>query len=310
MNTSYTINSYLPENKFLTGKRHIGARICKEDCAVIDAFQNYTILAARGTGLTIGADFRKIVGMKNSTERSLSKALQTKQQIVLSVDETPWLLFAHWLPATGLLLAIRPNCLFCAIPEALAVLNRSDFTFLSTVSVQKPSSEDCKTAYDVLSDILYQISYLLPRDLSYTADRLIAHVAAFAGYCIDFEAISSFAGFRADPQTMQRIVPFLLCSFLYLRGKSGALTAENTPHKATLHCRVSLSNDTRVSKTALPEPPIFANAVGLRGCEIQNQKDSLQVTFSIPYDNQRLSAGTYSEMQRITIKLFPLDIAS
>lgn len=310
MNTAYTINSYLPETTFLEGKQHLGARICKEDCAVIDVFQNYTVLASRGVGLTVGSDFRQLIGMNNPTERSLSKLLQTKQQIVLSVGGTPWLLFAHWLPSTGLLLAIRPSCLLCAIPEALAVLNRSDFTFLSTSSDKKPSSEDCKEAYEVLSDILYQLSYLLPREFSYTADRLIAHVAAFAGYRIDFEAVSSLAGFHADPQTMQKIVPFLLCSFLYLRGKNGSLTAEKAPHKATLHCRVSLCNDARASKSTPQEFPIFANAVGLRGCEIQNQKDNLQITFSIPYGKQRLSAGTFNEMQRITISLIPVDMAS
>ena len=310
MNSTYTVSSYLPESTFLEGKQHLGARICREDCAVIDVFQNYTILASRGFDLPVGADFRQVLGMKSATKRSLSRVLQDNQQIILSANGTPWLLFTHWIPNSGLLLAIRPNCLFCAIPEALAVLNRSDFVFLSAASGKKPSSEDCKTAYEVLADILYQVSFLLPCDNSYTADRLIAHVAAFAGYCVDFETVSALAGFRADPQTMQRLVPFLLCSFLYLRGKNGSLTAEQAPHTVTLRCRVALCNHTRASKSAPQEPPIFANTVGLRGCEIQDQTDNLQITFSLPSGKQHLSASSFEGMQRITLSLFPIDIAS
>ena len=310
MKTTHTVNSYLPESAFLEGKQRLGARICREDCAVIDVLQNYTILASRGFDLPIGADFRRLVGMKKSTERALSKLLQTNQQIILSADGKPWFLFGQWLKSSGILLAIRPNCLFCAIPEALSVLNHSDFVFLSTASDEKPSSEDCKTAYEVLTDILYQVSYLIHRDDTCTADRLIAHVAAFAGYRVDFETVSALAGFRADSQTMQRIVPFLLCSFLYLRGKNGSLTAEQAPHKATLYCRVSLCNDARASNAALQEAPIFADAVGLRGCEIQNQKDNLQISFSLPRGKHRLSAGSFENMQRITLNITPVDMAS
>lgn len=301
------VQSYLPESALLEGKQHAGARICKEDCAVIDLFHQYTILASRGEGLLTGTDFRQAVRLSKSAERALTKALQTKKHLILDVDQKPLILFADWLPETGLLLAIRPNCTYSAISEALSVLERSDFIFLSRISSQKPSSEECRTAFEILSDILFHLSFILPSDTFHTADRLIAHVAAFAGCQIDSETALAFSRNGLDPQAAKQAIPLLLCTFLYLRGQNGTLKAEESTDDTALLCRVSVC---KPDHTSPYEAPTFASATGLRGFEVERHQNTVTLTFSLPHGKRSLFAGMLGKSEQITLRIECLGIAS
>lgn len=302
MTKPLTVESYFPEALFLDGKQQLGARICTEDCAVIDASNQYRILASRGEGLIPDTDFRQAITMSCDEEAALTRVLRSEKHIFLTVNQRPLLIFTDWLIEAGLILAILPACEPSAAQTALASLGRDDFLDLSAQESKKSSATACREAFKILSDILSYTDAMLVPFIRQTADALlVARIAEFAGCRLDSQTVFDLSRINS-PIRSPISAAFLFCTFLTLRQSEGNLTA-NSQSPSHICYRITVqAEDYKRDASSVPAP-LFSSAACFKDCEYHADHSAATLVFS-----ERTDADLFSSFDLESIVQFALRI--
>jgi len=211
------LNSYIPESLFMEGKNTEHARLCSEDCALVDPENQYRVIAARGKEIPIGKAFVPLQHLSDSESEFLLRALCDKKRMVLMGDAGTILIFADWFYATGLLLAVCPRCESHSVCRVLRLLGRGDFAFspaCQSIS-DEPRRSDAE-AYGQLNELLYYLERIFaPSDAVplWTRTKLIANFAGCRAECNALRA--KLPPLLKSDET--RLCAFLMCLFLSSR---------------------------------------------------------------------------------------------
>jgi hypothetical protein len=79
-----SVKSYVPEILSTRDKDVVGARICTEDCAVLDLSRDLMILQSRGASLLPNTPFSIAMGMTEEEKHLLLDALQENTRFLLT----------------------------------------------------------------------------------------------------------------------------------------------------------------------------------------------------------------------------------
>ena len=150
--TDQNIKSYVPESAALEGKDENGARICVEDCAVLDTSRDLRILQARGMDLLPDTPFATAVGMSEAERQELCDKLGTHTRFLMSVGKRPLLICADWLKTTGIILAVLPHTTVDAARKVLPMMGRTDIA-LPEGEPARQTAKQCRVAQAVLTDL-------------------------------------------------------------------------------------------------------------------------------------------------------------
>lgn len=296
------VRGYVPEATFLRKKDRAAVRICREDCAVIDAANGFLILASRGERLTEGTDLRDALKMTEDDRLQFSNLLGTHKHFYMTADGLPLLIFSDFLSSTGLLLAVLPHAHPHAVLSALRLLNRTDFFLPPKEKAEKCALSKLRLAADQLSDILYYTDRILQ---AYSANLnnqyYLAHTAAFAGCALDFETVRAFARLN-EPLKNPRTILFLLCTFLFLRNHSGALSAKD--ESPSVIYRITLRATDGKEKASLTEAPTFACAQCFSAYDIkQVDNGTTVIAFRDPAVTRALSCAFFGVPRSILLSI-------
>lgn len=263
------IRSYVPESEHLSQKMGHGARVCLEDCAVVDVGRGGVILAARGAGFSGGTVF-DATGMSKEERGYFDLGISRHTRFLLSVGERPLLIFTDWLAQTGLVLAVLLHCDAMSAATALEVLPDTGFACLMAREGKGMDTDACRDAFECLSDVFSYTDVIF----SPSADTVIrlSHIAAFAGCRLQPSLVKSVCegGLRVqNPHT----VLFLLCAFLFLRGQDGMIDADG--EDAPLY-RITLGENMNKTPSA---SPTFAETPCFGDCKTETDGVNLTLTF-------------------------------
>lgn len=234
------LNSYCAESCFLEGKEGRTARLCREECAVLDPTDGYRVLAGRGEGLTVGEGFAPFEALPAAERCFLADSLGTHSAYLLLGPCRAVLIFAHLLPHTGALLAVSPQGDPAAVRRALALLGRAEFVCASL------HASDALTPHVGDEAICRQLT-----ELFYYTDRILLHTGERLPWT-HTQLIANFAGCLLDRADLPPQIPplceseaakltlLLLCIFFTFRSESGRILAEADFRAPTLGYCVSL----------------------------------------------------------------------
>lgn len=201
---------YSPELAFLECRVQLGARLIREDCAIVDTTQDLLILAARGS-LSPQAHLAKALGMTEEEEKALSESLCTCSRFLTTAGGRPMLVFADWITSTGLILVVLPHSGYLPIQKALISMQREEIRILSPRTGRTPYRQ-CREALEILDEILHYTDLILSKSIS--PHHLCLAAAMFAG--CHLASGHSFADYSYLPTPNDRSVAFLFCSLLHI----------------------------------------------------------------------------------------------
>ena len=242
-----SIKSYVPESLALLDKDHVGARICMEDCAVLDPARDLLILQSRGAGLRPNSSFVSSTEMSEQEERTLLDALQEHPRFLMTVGARPLLVFADWLRSTGLILAILPHTSPVAAIRALRTMQREEIVILDEVC-ERASAEKCREAQELLADVLRFTDCIFAKSLPIPHFLLV--LSTFSGCKLEME--STFFQNAPDIPISDRLSALLFCCLLYIRGIAGTATQNEA-----VACRLTLGYRHPAPNGYTPPVPAF-----------------------------------------------------
>lgn len=214
------LNSFVPEYLQMQDKHKNGARLCREDCVIVDAANRYRVLAGRGSGTETGVLLEELYGLPASEMLFLNQALYSHRRVLLCGSRGAVLIFAEHLQSTDLLLAVRshlaPDTFFYALsfcgflPSACS----EAFSHLS-VGAAALNEEACNAVTELF--------YYMERIFSITAQSLETVtrsllIANFTGYRLENpDVLPSYRSLSVSDTDTARLTMLLLCIFLILR---------------------------------------------------------------------------------------------
>ena len=247
------IESYIPEMEHLNTKETLPARLCREDCAVLDARSPERILAYRGRTETDGESFSSAFGVSRADMRFLTEQLGHRDAIVVDGTRTPILILCGLIDAAGVLLALSPHVNRDAFLRAQAELGM-DIALAPSLRHVNPSAHRLDTdAAELISEWNFYFSRIFSADPS-------------IGLCTRGMLIANFTGCHAmlgelaiptpalPPRALQCTSAFLLCTLLTLRHCDGEISAHTNANQAqTPTLCVSLQANAEQSRSNLSE---------------------------------------------------------
>ena len=233
MHFNLRVEGFVPEPTFWENKQQLGARLCRERCAVVESRSKFRILAARGANLEIGSDLRKALSLTASEQDAITNACRQETRALVTARGEPMLVCADWHNSLGLSLIVLPDCDEEAARYTLHSMNRTDVS--CSAPDHKPSAEACRRAFATLSDILSYLDAILQPVFPPEGDpALLFRIAAFAGCRLDGETIYELS-LRAFPITSPRSVAFLLCT-VRQGARPTTVSAADAPLYTTAPC--------------------------------------------------------------------------
>ncbi len=212
------LNAYVPESLLTDEKQDRARRVCHEDCMIVDPSDNFRILVSRGRTAMQGKRLDKLFAIPSLEMQFLRNALSKNTHVLLmGGDSRALLVFGDLLRASGILLVLSPHADAHAVTRLLHHVGRSDFAIspeLSRVSPVPHSGDD--EVYEQLTELFFYLDRILspsPRFGLRTKTHLIAN---FAGCILDDVAVP-LDSLSCPPAESERLIAFLLCSFLSLR---------------------------------------------------------------------------------------------
>ena len=213
------IYSYLPETELFLDKNN-QSRICHFDCAVLDAKQQFEVLAERGFHAAYGENLFSLLGWQEEAYTALNRFLPSSVSTLLRpCAGGSLLLFRQWYDSLGLLLAIR---LPYAESELRKELNNASHSAISPIfsmddTVDKNQKRDTAEA---LAEVFYYTEriFALPNPSSLFGHALL--LANFAG-CRLLPSALPYSFPQMDKKEAMRLSAFLLCTLLSLRKAEG-----------------------------------------------------------------------------------------
>ena len=224
------ISSYVPEAVLLDGKDGATCRVCREDCAVLDARNGYAVVAYRGHTPLLGSDFFSYARLDDSEYLFMQSASKTHARLLLNSSRGALLIFADHLEQTGLITVLLPNLqdVSNAAPSlrhALARIDRSD-VLVSPSITERRLPLNAKLCEWLEEQFFYIDAFLIPRPLSNGFYRAASCIARFAG-CRLGCAYTATDKQDVHPDDQIRFADFLLCTLLTLRQRDTAVSAKN-----------------------------------------------------------------------------------
>ncbi len=290
------IKSYVPEHCFFDRKQQLGARICTEDCAVIDIGNDFEILAARGILRQSNNSLTALLGLTPQENRELRELVIRHRRFYWIKNGQPLLFFADWASETGLLLMVRPAVSPAALTAILRSNTKQEFVFVQPTEKQHVPHQEYSHAYDILIDLLSYTDVLF--------DRQEFDIAA------QLSRIAAFAGCRLEPQmqavglreiklsaSRSRTVAFLYCAFLFLRAQNGIADA-NFPYRIALRTR----GESEAPKNAVRPP--FISLPCFEPFDLYVQDGSVILTLPTPKSTGVLAASV--RQSRIVLSIEPI----
>lgn len=275
--------SYIPEALALQGKDGAGARICVEDCAVLDCSRDMRILQSRGIGLLPNTPLAEALGMTERERLALMDAIGSHKRFMMAVGTRALIILADWLPATGLLLAVLPHASYPAAKRAWGELGRSDLVCISD-GHERATAEECRCAWRALSDTLRYTDAILSKGIA--ASHLLLTLAAFCG--CHLQSPSELLQTEIASPLGDRLIALMLCSFLYIRSIAGTAIQEPTLPQ----CLLSLTYSAPSLPAYSPPPPVFLQASCFRDCYTQQADGKFSVTMPLAAELSVRAADT------------------
>ena len=234
---------YSPDLAFLECRVQLGARLAREDCAIVDTAQDFLILASRGN-LIPRTRLTEALGMTDEECSALTEAICTDTRFLTTAGERPMLVFADWITSTGLILVVLPHSGYLPLQKALGSIQREDIRILSP-SVGRTPYRQCREALEMLDEILHYTDLILSKSIS--PHHLCLAAAMFAG--CHLASGHSFADYSHLPTPNDRNVAFLLCSLLHISALN-TTAHESFDHRFRL--RLSYQRGTRPQASQSP----------------------------------------------------------
>ena len=222
------IRNYIPEIENLRDKHAPSARICREECAVLDPADHYRILAWRGKRLLPGVSLFDQLFVTASDIAFLESAIAKHNRILIGGLPAPILIFADLLKNTGLLIALSPHLPTDDFLQTVSLLEELGVAVAPSLKKKKrPAQLQSANARELLSEWFFFMDRILSPSCEigiHTRSRLIA---SFTGCQLEIgNAALPMDGLALSQRNTQRLSAFLFCALLALRHKDGTVHAE------------------------------------------------------------------------------------
>jgi hypothetical protein len=311
------IDSYSPESDRLDLKDHFPARLCREDCAVLDAADAEHVLACRSRaldGMTHPAplNFSELFGISAEDMRFLREHAAPRRLILLGGKRAPVLVSCDLLESASVLLALSPHSAPSApLIRALSTAV-SDHELLPAPSLSRQVASahriDEKTN-DLVAEWRFYAAHIGSERFAVGLRTRAMLIANFVGCHVESSALG---GTDAPISSMsrQRLSAFLLCALLSFRTRESALSADTTcnrpenapafrfslmregeePQAALHRADAARSGDDRAAFDPALAPPdaAFLSHPAFRGLGISRAPDGSLLSLSLP--NEEASA--------------------
>ena len=222
------IRSYVPESVFFDNKDQSGCRIFHDNCAIINAVDNYRLIAARGIDIPIGEPFFDTLSISDEETDRLQKFLQTQEEyLLLSCQKSTLIVFAALLQNTGLLLVVQVS--YCKKDVQKSIENARRDAFSPIFHPDNIVFQEEPRLQEKLAEIFYYTDRILqpPPTLGLWTRLLL--IANFVGCRLEHVSLS--ASFPTLPKKHQDVLTaFLLCAFLIFRHRTGT-NRVTSPHE-------------------------------------------------------------------------------
>lgn len=248
------IESYVPEINLLDRKDRFPARLCREDCAVLDAAAPDRMLACRLGRGSNDTTFSSTFGVCAEDMRFLHTHLAPRRLLILGGARAPILVSADLLDSAGVLLALSPEradpaAFLRALTEVL-----SDVPILLAPSLQEiPFSAHASDPR--LTELICEWRFYCSRICSNRTEIGLRTRAML---------IANFTGCHTETDSVpveklslplgewRSVAAFLLCVFLDLRQQSGEIASSvDSTERHTPAFRVSVRTPAAAAHTGL-----------------------------------------------------------
>lgn len=278
-----SVESYIPEMKHLNTKKALPARLCREDCAVLDAHSPEHILAYRGRAELGGDSFSSAFGVSHADMRFLTEQLGRRDAIVVDGSKAPILVLCGLIDAAGILPALSPHVERDAFLRALEEIG-VEVALAPSLRHVKPSAHRSDTdAAELISEWRFYFSRIFSADPSIGLCTRGMLIANFTG-CPAMLGELAVPNPSLPPRALQCVSAFLLCTLLTLRRCDGEISAhtDNGADAPTL-C-VSLQADAEQSRSNLSElaGASFLTHHGFRHLRVFRNRDGICLETELP----------------------------
>jgi len=248
------VKSYVPEAFFLEGKDTSHARICREDCALVDPANGFRVVAGRGKEIALGEPYLPLCSLPSAERSFFQSTFAEHSHLLLDAGGSALLLFRDLLPASGLLLAVRLSHGAGEVRNALLLLRRADF--VCSPAVCEASGKQIRAEESLcrlLSELFYYLDPILSPTESVGLWTRTALIAGFAGCSAEYGELPVETG-ALIPAEVLRLSAFLLCLFLTARAESERTLASGELGAVTLLMSVSISPTEEATDSACAYP--------------------------------------------------------
>lgn len=233
----YSLNdtsAYFPESLFLEGKQVPSCRVCREDCILIDAEQDFCPVAFRGSNVIARKNYFSEIGLSASEYSFFLTSYPMRDRILLQTTQNGILLvLGDFLDATGLLLVIRPHLEWSHAAIGSTLLATLSFIgengFAASPEVRSRAPQSCFSDHDLCEQMkelfFYLNSFCNPQPFSVGLFTGSLRIANFAGCKLECVSLP-FQEQLTDTAEQIRLATFLLCVFLSLRWQTDCIRTD------------------------------------------------------------------------------------
>lgn len=227
------LNAYVPEAFFSEGKEQMPCPPFMEDFALLDAQNEYRILARRGLFLKVGealplSDEERDL-LRQTLQKIPTRSERCAPRIFLRTEEHAVILFTDLFLSCGLLVALLPHEKIGLVSHTIPYLAREGDVLSHALSDLPKGNGIVEECYAALSEQIRRCEEILSPAPDTDFRLHAAHVARLAG-CLASVISLPVGSFPLSEVTAMRWSAFLLGLFLLLRGDSA------TPTKLELTC--------------------------------------------------------------------------
>jgi len=308
------IDSYIPEPELLAEKTAFCGRLCREDCAILDAASPDRVLAYRCRTETVEHRFSTLFGVRAADMRFLRSSLAPHRLLVLSGRSAPVLVSCDLLDSTGLLLALSPHQ-----ADTGSFLRALTTTATESKILLSPTLR-CSAITAHRDDP--EVEGLLS-EWAFYASRIVSGRAEL-GLCTRAMLIANFVGYpiRATDWSAEklslptavwhRLSALLLCVFLTFRQQNGALRADSLDSAPdSLALRLSLRPADREPHHRNCSPELacaaFLSHPALRDLCVWRTPSGLCLSFKLPRASASLQMSSTTPTQDVDEFVLVLD---
>ncbi len=228
------LNAYVPEIDFTDHKSLLPLRTHREELSVVEPADQYRILAHRPYLNDKEITLPSLWSISDDELSFLQTALTSHRRVALFADGKAVLFLSELYAASGLLLAVRPQCPPAALRRYADTCGWGAIAF--SPSFPMPAASLSEDEFEEMAELNYYLGQILTPRKEVGIATLAWRIANFVGCRLSESNLPTEETLLPEAQR-NRLVAYLFCVFLHLHTLSGSVSAADASDEKAPHFR-------------------------------------------------------------------------